>query len=102
MVIPPLSILAEPTVSLVYKIAEKHGTKAAAEAYLDFLYSEKGQDIAAKNFYRPQNLADPTKNSDKFPKLELFTLAQIAGDWKRAQKTHFDDGGLFDQISQAK
>ena len=95
VVIPPLSILAEPTVSVVDKNAEKHGTKAAAEAYLNFLYSEKGQELAAKNFYRPQNLAILTKNSDKFPKLELFTLAQIAGDWKRAQKTHFDDGGVL-------
>jgi sulfate/thiosulfate transport system substrate-binding protein len=99
-IIPPVSILAEPTVSIVDKNVDKHGTRAAAEAYLQFLYSDEGQELVAKNFYRPQNAAVAAKHAAAFPKLELFTLAQIAGDWRTVQKTHFDDGGVFDQIYQ--
>jgi sulfate transport system substrate-binding protein len=102
MVVPPVSILAEPTVSLVDKNVDKHGTRAAAEAYLQFLYTETGQELAAKHYFRPQNAAVLEKNGSQFPKIELFTLAQIVGDWKTTQKTHFDDGGLFDQIYQPK
>jgi sulfate transport system substrate-binding protein len=102
MVIPPTSILAEPTVSLVDKNVDKHGTRAVAEAYLQFLYSEAGQELAAKHYFRPQDHAVAERNASRFPKLDLFTLAEIAGDWKTAQKTHFDDGGVFDQIYQPK
>jgi len=102
MVIPPLSILAEPTVSLVDKNVDKHGTRAAAEAYLQFLYSDTAQELAAKHYFRPQNQAIAEKHRADFPKVEMFTLAEIAGDWKTAQKTHFDDGGIFDQIYQPK
>jgi sulfate transport system substrate-binding protein len=102
MVVPPVSILAEPTVSLVDKNVDKHGTRAAAEAYLKFLYAEPGQEIAAKHYFRPQDPAVLEKHGAQFPKIELFTLAQIVGDWKVTQKTHFDDGGLFDQIYQPK
>jgi sulfate/thiosulfate-binding protein len=102
MVIPPRSILAEPTVSLVDKNADKHGTRAVAEAYLEFLYSDAGQEIGAKHYFRPQNAAVAERHATRFPKLEMFTLAEIAGDWKTAQKTHFADGGVFDQIYQPK
>jgi sulfate transport system substrate-binding protein len=102
IVVPKLSILAEPTVSVVDKNVEKHGTKAAAEAYLNFLYTEEGQEIGIKHFYRPQSAAVLAKHPDAFPKVELFTLDEIAGDWRTVQKTHFDDGGVFDQIYQPK
>jgi len=102
IVLPPLSILAEPTVSLVDKNVDKHGTRAAAEAYLKYLWSDQGQEIGAKNFYRPQNPTVLAKYATTFPKLDLFTIQQVAGDWKKAQKAHFDDGGLFDQIYQPK
>jgi sulfate transport system substrate-binding protein len=102
MVIPTLSILAEPTVSLVDKNVDKHGTRAVAEAYLQFLYSDAAQELAAKHYFRPQNEAVAEKHAADFPKVEMFTLAEIAGNWKTAQKTHFDDGGVFDQIYQPK
>jgi ABC-type sulfate transport system substrate-binding protein len=102
IVLPPLSILAEPTVSLVDKNVDKHGTRAAAQAYLTFLWSDEGQEIGAKNFYRPQNPTILAKYASSFPKIELFTLDQIIGDWKKTQKNHFDDGGVFDQIYQPK
>jgi sulfate transport system substrate-binding protein len=102
IITPKRSILAEPTVSLVDKNVDKHGTRAAAEAYLNFLYSDEGQDIGVKHFYRPQSAAVRAKHPDAFAKVELFTLEQIAGDWRTVQKTHFDDGGLFDQIYQPK
>jgi sulfate transport system substrate-binding protein len=102
IVTPKVSILAEPTVSLVDKNVDKHGTRAAAQAYLDFLYTEEGQEIGIKNFYRPQSAAVLAKHEGAFPKVELFTLDEIAGDWRTVQKTHFDDGGVFDQIYQGK
>jgi sulfate transport system substrate-binding protein len=102
VVLPPSSILAEPTVSLVDKNVDKHGTRAAAEAYLKFLWSDQGQEIGAKNYYRPQNPSILAKYADTFPKLDLFTIEEISGGWKKAQKTHFDDGGVFDQIYQPK
>jgi sulfate/thiosulfate transport system substrate-binding protein len=102
IVTPKLSILAEPTVSLVDKNVDKHGTRAAAQAYLDFLYTDEGQELGVKHFYRPENPAILAKHEGAFPKVELFTLEEIAGDWRTVQKTHFDDGGVFDQIYQGK
>jgi sulfate transport system substrate-binding protein len=102
IVTPKLSILAEPSVSVVDKNVDKHGTRAAAEAYLNFLYTDEGQEIGIKHFYRPENAAILAKHPDAFPKVELFTLDEIASDWRAAQKTHFDDGGVFDQIYRVK
>ncbi len=102
IVTPKVSILAEPTVSVVDKNVDKHGTRAVAEAYLAFLYTEAGQEIGIKHFYRPLDAAVLAKHPGAFADVQLFTLGDIAGDWRTAQKTHFDDGGLFDQIYQAK
>jgi sulfate/thiosulfate-binding protein len=99
MVTPKVSILAEPPVALVDVNADKHGTRAVAEGYLNFLYSDEGQRILAKNHYRTH--ARPP-GTGEFPRVELFTLAEIAGDWRSAQKKHFDDGGIFDQIYQPR
>jgi len=101
IVAPPLSILAEPSVSLVDAIAEKHGTRKVAEAYLQYLYSPTGQTLAAKHFYRPRNAKDvPADLSKIFAKVELFTIDDVFGGWRKAQPEHFDDGGTFDQISK--
>jgi len=100
IVVPPTSILTEPTVSLVDKVVDKRGTRAVAEAYLKYLYSEEGQEIVAKHYFRPQLASVAAKHASVFPKIELFTIAVIVGDWKKTQKTHFDDGGVFDQIYQ--
>jgi sulfate/thiosulfate transport system substrate-binding protein len=99
-VIPSASILAEPPVAVVDKVAERRGTTAVARAYLEYLYSDEGQDIAGRNFYRPRNEAIAAKYASVFPKLELFTVDQVFGGWTQAQKTHFADGGIFDQIYQ--
>jgi len=98
IIVPPLSILAEPTVSLVDKIVDKRGTRQAAQAYLEYLYSEEGQEIAGKNYYRPQLQSVAAKYAATFPKVELFTLKEFFGDWQKAHKTHFADDGTFDQI----
>jgi len=100
LVIPSISILCEPTVSLVDKNARKHGTKEVANAYLEYLYAPEGQEIAAKHYFRPQSKAVLVKYAKQFPDLKLFTLAEVAGDWQKTQKTHFNDGGVFDQIQQ--
>ena len=102
IVMPKLSILAEPTVSIVDKNVDKHGTRAAAEAYLNFLYTDEGQEIGIKHFYRPENPAVLAKHPNVFPSVELFALDEIVDGWRMAQKTHFDDGGVFDQIYQPK
>jgi sulfate/thiosulfate transport system substrate-binding protein len=99
IVYPSTSILAEPPVALVDKIVDRHGTRAVAQAYLEFLYSEEGQDIGAKNYYRPR-LASAAKYGPALPKIKLFTVKQVFGGWQNAQKTHFADGGVFDQIYQ--
>ena len=101
IVAPPVSILAEPPVSIVDKVVDKRGTRAVAQAYLEYLYSEEGQEIAARNFYRPRLQSVAKKYEDKFPKLGLFTIDDVFGGWQNAQKTHFDDGGIFDQLYQA-
>jgi sulfate transport system substrate-binding protein len=102
IVVPSLSILAEPPVAVVEKNAEKHGTTEVAKAYLEFLYSPKGQELAAKNYYRPSKPDTvPPELLSRFPKLELVKLEDVFGSWKDAQKTHFDDGGVFDSIVPA-
>jgi sulfate/thiosulfate-binding protein len=101
MVTPSISIRAEPAVSVVDKNVDKHGTRAAAEAYLRFLYSAEGQAMGKKHHFRPTTPAEAHLASD-FPKVQLFTLEEVAGSWRAAQKTHFDDGGVFDQIYQPK
>jgi sulfate/thiosulfate-binding protein len=101
IVAPSVSILAEPPVALVDKVAGKHGTEAVAKAYLEYLYSPEGQEIAAKEFYRPRLESVAQKYAGKFPKLDLFTVDEVFGGWQKAQKTHFIDGGTFDQIQQA-
>ena len=99
IVVPSLSILAEPPVTLVDKVAKKHGTTEVAKAYLEYLYSPVGQKLAAKHYYRPVSPedADPA-DLKRFPNLERFTVDDVFGGWQKAQKTHFADGGLFDQI----
>lgn len=98
IVTPPRSILAEPTVSLVDKNVAKHGTGAVAAAYLEFLYSEPAQEIAAKHHFRPRLASVAERHARDFPAVGLFTLDAVVGDWRRAQHVHFDDGGRFDQI----
>jgi sulfate/thiosulfate transport system substrate-binding protein len=100
IITPPLSILAEPPVAVVTKNAKRHGTTAVAKAYLDYLYSDEGQEIAAKNFYRPRNEAIAAKYAANFTQLKLVTIDQEFGGWTKAQATHFADGGVFDQIFQ--
>ena len=100
IVTPPLSILAEPPVAVVDKTAKRHGTTEVAKAYLEYLYSDEGQEIAAKNFYRPRNPAIAEKYAANFTQLKLVTVDQEFGGWQKAQATHFADGGVFDQIYQ--
>jgi len=102
IVYPSESILAEPPVAVVDKIAAKHGTTEVAKAYLNYLYTDEGQEIAARNFYRPRNEKVTAKYATSFPKLTLFTIDQMFGGWQKAQAKHFGDGGVFDQIYQAK
>jgi len=98
VVAPPQSILAEPPVALVDKNADKKGNRAVAEEYLKYLYSPEAQDLIAKNGYRARDAAAVKKYEKNFPKVELFTLADVFGDWRTTQKKFFDDGGVFDQI----
>jgi sulfate transport system substrate-binding protein len=89
-------------VALVEKVAKKHGTLAVAQAYLDYLYTNAGQEIGARNYYRPRLEAVAAKFAGQFPKVALFTLAEVFGSWTKAQATHFADGGVFDQIYEAR
>lgn len=98
IVVPSLSVLAEPSVAVVDKVVDKRGTRQLAEAYLEYLYSEEGQEIAAKHFYRPTNEKVSKKYIKQFPQIELFKIDDVFGGWKSAHKTHFADGGTFDQI----
>lgn len=98
IVIPSLSILAEPPVTIVDKVVDKKGTRQVAEAYLQYLYSEEGQEIVAKHFYRPTHTKVAEKYAGKFPQIELFKIDDAFGGWKNAHKIHFADGGTFDQI----
>jgi sulfate transport system substrate-binding protein len=97
---PSVSILAEPPVAVVDKNVDKRGTRAAAEAYLRFLYSDEGQELAVKNHYRPRSATVAAKHAGEFPKIKLFTIDQVFGGWHQAQAKHFADGGTFDQIYQ--
>lgn len=101
IVYPSISILAEPPVTVVDKNVDRKGTRKVAEAYLQFLYSDEGQEIAAKNFYRPVNEKIKAKFEKNLPKLPLFTIEQAFGGWDKASKLHFTDGALYDQISQS-
>ncbi len=100
IVAPKVSILAEPPVAVVDKVVDKRGTRKVAEAYLQYLYTDEGQDIIAKNYYRPINSKVAEKYVAQFPKVNLFTINDVFGGWTKAQKTHFADGGTFDQLYQ--
>lgn len=102
IVIPSLSILAEPPVTVVDKFAKKHGTEQVAKAYLNYLYTEEGQEIAAKNYYRPTLASVAKKYESQFPKVNLVKIDEEFGGWQKAQAKHFSDGGTFDQIYQRK
>lgn len=102
IVYPATSILAEPPVAVVDKVVDKKGTRTVAQAYLEYLYTPEGQEIAARNFYRPIDAKVAAKYEKQFPKLNLFTVDDTFGGWAKAQKTHFADGGLFDQIYTRK
>ena len=98
IVTPSISILAEPPVTWVDKVVKRHGTEELAKAYLQFLYTPEGQEIAAKNFYRPRSQEVAQKYANQFPKLTLFTVDELFGGWQKAQKKHFDNDGIFDEI----
>jgi sulfate/thiosulfate-binding protein len=100
VVFPPFSILAEPPVTVVDKVVDKKGTRAAAQAYLEYLYTPEGQALAAKHYYRPRDKAALAKAPVKFAELKLVTIDEAFGGWQKAQKAHFADGGVFDQIYQ--
>ena len=100
VVVPSLSILAEPPVAVVDKVAKKHGTSDIAQAYLQYLYTDAGQEIAARHFYRPRNPGIAKKYQAQFPAMKLVTVDEVFGGWKKAHATHFADGGTFDQIYQ--
>ncbi|MGV8898346.1 MAG: sulfate ABC transporter substrate-binding protein [Burkholderiaceae bacterium] len=100
IVAPSVSILAEPPVTVVDKVVDKRGTRKLAQAYLEYLYTDEGQEIAAKNYYRPISVKVAKKYASQYPKVKLFTIDDVAGGWTKAQKTHFADGGVFDQIYQ--
>jgi len=100
IITPPVSILAEPTVAIVSANTQKHGTEALAKAYLEFLYSKEGQEIAARNFYRPYDQEVMREYQQQFPSLELFTIDTVFGGWNSATAIHFSDGGNFDRIFQ--
>jgi len=102
VVYPPSSILAEPPVAVVDKVVDKRGTRAVAQAYLEYLYSPEGQDIAGKNFYRPTDAKAAAKYAKQFPNIKLFNINTVFGGWTKAQTTHFNDGGVFDQIYTKK
>jgi sulfate/thiosulfate-binding protein len=100
IVVPSLSILAEPPVAVVDKVVDRHGTRRVAQAYLEFLYTPDAQEIAARHHFRPRLESVLAKYSGKFPRVNTVTVDEIFGGWTKAQRTHFDDGGVFDQISQ--
>lgn len=98
IVVPSVSILAEPPVTVVDSVVDKKGTRKVVEAYLEYLYSDEGQEIAAKNYYRPRNETIAAKYTSQFPQIKLFTIDEIFGGWSKAQNEHFSDEGIFDQI----
>ena len=102
IVVPSISILAEPSVSIVDKVVDKRHTRKVAQAYLEFLYTPEGQELCAKHFYRPRNPAVAARYTHRFPSLNLLTIEDpLFGGWTKAQKKHFDDGGIFDRIYEA-
>lgn len=100
IIVPSVSILAEPPVTVVDKVAKKKGNEAVATAYLEYLYSDEGQEIAGRNFYRPRSEKAAAKYASQFTKVSLFTIDEVFGGWQKAQKAHFADGGSFDQIQR--
>ena len=102
IVYPPESIRAEPPVAVVDKYVDLHGTRAVAEGYLRFLYTPAAQEIAARHFFRPSLDAVAREHAAVFPPLKMFTVEELFGSWRQAQKTHFDEGGLFDQIARSR
>lgn len=102
IVYPKISIYAEPPVAIVDKVVDKRGTRDLAKAYLEHLYSAEGQDLAGKHFYRPTDAKAAAKYAKQFPKIELLKVDEVFGGWTKAQKTHFGDGGVFDQIYTKK
>jgi sulfate/thiosulfate transport system substrate-binding protein len=100
MVVPSVSILAEPPVAWVDKVVDRHGTREVAEAYLRYLYTPEGQELAAKHYYRPRLESVAQKYATVFPKLDLFTIDEVFGGWQKAQTVHFNEGGVFDQMQQ--
>jgi len=100
IVVPSLSILAEPPVAVVDSVVDRHGTRQVAQAYLEFLYTDEGQEIVARHHYRPRSAAVAARYATVFPRLELLTVDEIAGGWAAAQRVHFNDGGVFDRIYQ--
>ncbi len=100
IIIPSLSILAEPPVTVIDRVVDKKGTRKLAEAYLNYLYSDVGQRIAGKHYYRPSNTQIAAEFSAQFPPVNLFTVNQVFGSWQQAQQIHFSDGGMFDKIYQ--
>jgi sulfate transport system substrate-binding protein len=102
IIYPSLSILAEPPVSVVDKVVDQRGTRAVAEAYLNFLWTPEGQEIAASHFFRPRLPEVAGRYAKTFPKIQTFTIEEVFGGWARAQKIHFDEGGVFDQISRSR
>jgi sulfate transport system substrate-binding protein len=101
IVVPSVSILAEPPVTVVDKFAKRRGNEAVARAYVEYLYSDEGQEIAGRNFYRPRSEKIAAKYANQFTKVSLFTIDGVFGGWQKAQKAHFADGGSFDQIQRA-
>lgn len=102
IVVPSLSILAEPPVTVVDRVVDKRGTRDVAQAYLEYLYSEEGQELAARHYYRPRMEEIARKYASRFPDIELFTIEEVFGGWKEAQRIHFADGGVFDQLYQPR
>ncbi|CAG0954371.1 sulfate transport system substrate-binding protein [Methylophilaceae bacterium] len=102
IIVPSVSILAEPPVTIVDKNVDKHKTRAVSQAYLEYLYSEEGQDIAGKHYYRPTLESAAKKYASQFPPVKLITIGDVFGGWQKAQKEHFSDGGTFDQIYTKK
>jgi len=102
IVLPSLSILAEPPVTVVDSVVDRKGTRKLAEAYLQYLYTREGQELAAKHFYRPRNPEVAKAHADRFPELRLVTIDGSFGGWRTAQAKHFSDGAIFDQITQGK
>jgi sulfate/thiosulfate transport system substrate-binding protein len=99
IVVPSVSILAEPSVAIVEKNVKKHGTRKVVEAYLNYLYTPEGQTIAAKHYYRPRREKSvPKEYLERFSKVDLFTVDEVFGGWEKVQPEHFNDGGVFDQI----